>query len=136
MRILDRAARLPPARTRCSTACTTGLGPHAGLCAALELTTGDLNLRGSAASTRRARPTSTYLQGQPNDPDAKLRLIYARLGVGDLVTAGKLASELKPMDASTPAYYFAHAALAHAGVGSEGRGAGTSSRRAPSTASR
>jgi hypothetical protein len=35
------------------------------------------------------------------------------------VTAGRIASELKPLDAASPAYYFAHAALAHAGVGTD-----------------
>jgi predicted Zn-dependent protease len=83
--------------------------------AALELTSGDLALRErnfDAAS----RSYENYLQTQPADPDAKLKLVYARLGAGDLIKAGKLASELKPLDAATPAYYFAHAALVHAGA--------------------
>ena len=54
----------------------------------------------------------TYLQAQPDDADAKLKLIYARIGTGDMVTAEKYASELKPLDATTPAYYFALAAIA------------------------
>jgi tetratricopeptide (TPR) repeat protein len=86
--------------------------------AALELTTGDLALRQhhfDAAS----KAYETYLQAQPNDADGKLKLIYARLGVDDLVTAGKYVSQLKPLDASTPAYYFARAALAHSNGGSD-----------------
>lgn len=80
--------------------------------AALTLATGDLNLRQHHFETA-AKAYENYLQTQPGDPDAKLKLIYARLGMGDLVTAGKYASQLKPLDTSTPAYYFARAALAH-----------------------
>lgn len=83
--------------------------------AALTLTTGDLNLR-ERRFDEASKAYEQFLQGQPADPDAKLKLIYARLGVSDLVKAGKLASELKPMDTTSPAYYFAHAALAHAGA--------------------
>lgn len=80
--------------------------------AALALATGDLNLRQHHFEPA-AKAYETYLQTQPGDPDAKLKLIYARLGMDDLVAAGKYASELKPLDSSTPAYYFARAALAH-----------------------
>jgi predicted Zn-dependent protease len=85
--------------------------------AALALTTGDLNLR-QHRFEEASKAYTAYLQGQPNDADAKLKLIYARLGVGDLVQAGKLESELKPLDAQSPAYYFAHAALSHSGAAS------------------
>ena len=53
------------------------------------------------------------MQTEPNDADTKLKLIYARLGSSDMITAGKYASQLKPLDATTPAYYFARAAIAH-----------------------
>jgi predicted Zn-dependent protease len=86
---------------------------------ALGLATGDLALRqhhNEAAS----KAYGNYLQAHPDDADTKLKLIYARLGAGDLVNASKYASELKPLDASTPAYYFARAALAHSnGEGDE-----------------
>ena len=82
--------------------------------AALELTTGDLALRRHDFNAAGKAYTS-YLQAQPNDADAKLKLIYARIGENDLITAAKYASELKPLDAATPAYYFARAALARAG---------------------
>lgn len=48
-----------------------------------------------------------------DDPDLTLKLIYTRVGASDFVTAGKYASHLKPLE-STPAYYFAQAALAQA----------------------
>jgi predicted Zn-dependent protease len=51
---------------------------------------------------------------QKSDTDLTLKLIYARIGAGDLVEAGKRASELKPLDAANPAYYFGRAALAKA----------------------
>jgi predicted Zn-dependent protease len=86
--------------------------------AALEITTGDLDLRQRKYDAA-TKAYTQYLDAQPNDADVTLRLIYARLGAADLVTAGRLASGLKPLDATTPAYYFAHAALAHAGIGSE-----------------
>jgi tetratricopeptide (TPR) repeat protein len=85
--------------------------------AALALTTGDLNLR-QHRFEEASKAYTTYLRDQPNDVDAKLKLIYARLGVGDRVQAGKLESELKPLDAASPAYYFAHAALARSGAAS------------------
>ena len=85
----------------------------------LTLTAADLSLR-----QRKFEDASklylSYLDAQPADADAKLKLVYARLSVGDLVTAGRYASELKPLDTATPAYYFAQAALAHAsGTGNE-----------------
>jgi tetratricopeptide (TPR) repeat protein len=83
--------------------------------AALTLTNGDLNLR-ERHFEEAAKAYESYLQNRPTDTDAKLKLVYAKLGVGDLITAGKLASEFQSSDAATPAYYFAHAALAHAGA--------------------
>jgi Tfp pilus assembly protein PilF len=80
--------------------------------AALTLTDGDVALKQHHFDAA-AKAYETYLDAQPNDADAKLKLIYARLGMGDLVTADKYASELKPLDATTPAYYFALAAIAH-----------------------
>lgn len=82
--------------------------------AALALTTGDLYLR-QHRFDQASKAYTTYLQSQPNDPDTKLKLLYARLGVGDLVEAGKLESELKPFDATSPAYYFAEAAMTRSG---------------------
>lgn len=64
------------------------------------------------------------LSAKPGDPDLTLKVIYARIGAADLVTAAKYASQLKPIDATTsaldpehpgvPVYYFAKAALAQA----------------------
>ena len=82
--------------------------------AALALTTGDLALRQHHFDAA-TKAYTTYLQTNPGDTDAKLKLTYARIGAGDLITAGKYASELKPLDAATPAYYFARAAIAHSG---------------------
>jgi tetratricopeptide (TPR) repeat protein len=86
-----------------------------GYAASLTLTNGDLSLR-ERHFDEAAKSYESYLQFRPLDADAKLKLIYARIGIGDLVSAGKLASELQPMDATSPAYYFAHAALAHSGA--------------------
>jgi tetratricopeptide (TPR) repeat protein len=80
--------------------------------AALTLTTGDVDLRQHHFEAA-AKAYQAYLQAQPNDVDAKLKLIYARIGASDLVTAEKYASQFKPLDAATPAYYFARAAIAH-----------------------
>lgn len=52
------------------------------------------------------------LQKKSDDPDITLKLIYARIGVSDFVTAGKYVSRLKPLDPDHPSYYFAKAALA------------------------
>jgi tetratricopeptide (TPR) repeat protein len=48
------------------------------------------------------------------DPDLLLKAIYARIGMSDLLTAGKYFSELKPLDTVNPSYYYAKAALARA----------------------
>jgi len=50
----------------------------------------------------------------PNDPDLRLKAIYGRIGYGDLATAEKYFSQLKPLDSDNPSYYFAKAALAQA----------------------
>jgi len=52
------------------------------------------------------------LAAKPGDPDLMLKLVYSRIGASDLVSAAKLASQLKPLDQANPAYYFARAALA------------------------
>ena len=54
------------------------------------------------------------LQARPGDPDLLLMMVYTRVGASDLVTAAKLASQLKPFDSEHPSYYFAHAAIAQA----------------------
>jgi tetratricopeptide (TPR) repeat protein len=59
------------------------------------------------------------LKAKPDDPDITLKLVYARIGAGDLVGAGQYASKLQPMDPKNPydphaSYYFAKAALAQA----------------------
>ena len=56
----------------------------------------------------------SLLARQPDNPDLKLKLIYAEINAGDLISAGKYASQLKPLDQDNPSYYFAHAALAEA----------------------
>ena len=77
----------------------------------VQLALGDLFLRqrnfGAAANMY-----DQALDVKPNDPDIMLRLVYARINTSDLVTAGKYASRLKPLDPVNPAYYFAAAALA------------------------
>jgi len=54
------------------------------------------------------------LKSKPGDPDLLLKMVYTRVGASDLVTAAKIASQLKPLDQSNPSYYFAKAALAQA----------------------
>ena len=56
---------------------------------------------------------------KPGDPDITLKLVYAKVGSGDLIAAGQYASQLKPIDPKNPydmhaSYYFAKAALAQA----------------------
>jgi tetratricopeptide (TPR) repeat protein len=79
----------------------------------VQLALGDLFLRqrnfGGAANLY-----DQALQLKPGDPDIMLKLIYAKINTADLITAGKYASELKPMDPLNPAYYFADAALSNA----------------------
>jgi predicted Zn-dependent protease len=87
------------------------LGPNGPL--PVQLALGDLFLRardfGHAANLY-----DQALAAKPNDPDITLKFIYALISTGDLVTAGKYASQLKPLDPVNPAYYFARAALAQA----------------------
>jgi tetratricopeptide (TPR) repeat protein len=52
------------------------------------------------------------LNTKPGDPDLLLMMVYTRVGAGDLVTAAKIASQLKPLDPEHPSYYFAKAAIA------------------------
>jgi tetratricopeptide (TPR) repeat protein len=85
------------------------LGPDGPL--EVQMALGDLFLRqrdfGAAGNMY-----DQALNLKPNDPDIMLKLIYAKINTSDLITAGKYASELKPLDPLNPAYYFAHAALA------------------------
>ncbi len=62
---------------------------------------------------------TTALKAKPTDPDLILRLVYARIGSGDLRAADQIASQLSPFDPKKPyddhaSYYFARAALAQA----------------------
>jgi predicted Zn-dependent protease len=64
-----------------------------------------------------AKYYSAARETAPNDPDLKLKQIYADVGAGSMVEAGQLASELTPLDPKHPyddhaSYYFAQAALA------------------------
>jgi tetratricopeptide (TPR) repeat protein len=77
----------------------------------IQLALGDVLLRkrdfGGAANMY-----DQALQAKPGDVDVKLKLVYAKINAGDLVTAAKYSSEMKPLDPVNPAYYFAKAALA------------------------
>jgi len=84
----------------------------------VHLALGDLLLR-KRSFDRAAKYYSLALQAKPNDPDIALKLVYAKIGVSDLVEAGQYASHLKPLDPKNPyddhaSYYFAKAALAQA----------------------
>ncbi len=82
---------------------------------------GDLYLR-KGNSAKASTIYEQVLKVKPADPDILLKIVYARIGAGDLTTAEKVASQLKPFDPTTdpldpkhpgnPAYYFAKAALA------------------------
>jgi len=90
----------------------------------VELALGDLLLR-KRSFDRAAKYYSLALQAKPDDPDITLKLVYAQIGVGDLVDAGQVASHLTPLDAKNPyddhaSYYFAKAALAQATGNSQG----------------
>ena len=87
------------------------LGPNGPL--EVQLAMGDLYLRARNFSAA-ANMYDQALSLKPNDPDITLKLIYSKINMADLVTAGKYASELKPLDPLNPAYYFARAALAEA----------------------
>ena len=56
----------------------------------------------------------SLLSTKPDDVDVMLKLIYARVSVGDFVLAGKYLSQLKPLDSVHPNYYFAQAAIEQA----------------------
>ena len=84
----------------------------------VQLALGDLLLR-KRSFDRAAKYYSLALQAKPDDPDITLKLVYARIGVSNLVEAGQYASHLKPLDPKNPyddhaSYYFAKAALAQA----------------------
>jgi predicted Zn-dependent protease len=79
---------------------------------------GDLLLR-KRSFARAAKYYAAVLKAKPNDPDSMLKLVYAQIGAGDLVTAGLTASQLTPLDPKNPyddhaSYYFAQAAIAQA----------------------
>jgi predicted Zn-dependent protease len=76
-----------------------------------QITLGDLYLRRHDFSDA-VKIYDQCLAQKPNDPDILLDLIYALIGTGDYVTAGKYFSQLKPFDPDHPSYYFAKAALA------------------------
>jgi tetratricopeptide (TPR) repeat protein len=84
----------------------------------VELALGDLLLR-KRSFDRAAKYYALVLQAKPNDPDIILKLVYAKIGVSDLVGAGQYASQLTPLNPKDPydphaSYYFAKAALAQA----------------------
>jgi tetratricopeptide (TPR) repeat protein len=90
----------------------------------VQLALGDLLLR-KHSFDRAAKYYSLALQAKPNDPDITLKLVYAKIGVSDLVEAGEYASHLSPLDPKNPydthaSYYFAKAALAQATGNSQG----------------
>jgi tetratricopeptide (TPR) repeat protein len=80
---------------------------------ARNLAFGDLCLR-QRHFDEAAKFYEMILDTKAGDPDIVLKIIYTRVGAGDLVTAGRYASELKPLDPVNPAYYFAKAAIAEA----------------------
>jgi tetratricopeptide (TPR) repeat protein len=84
----------------------------------IQIALGDLLLR-ERSFNRAAKYYGLALQAKPDDPDITLKLIYAKIGVSDLVGAGQDASRLTPLDPKNPyddhaSYYFAKAALAQA----------------------
>jgi tetratricopeptide (TPR) repeat protein len=84
----------------------------------IELALGDLLLR-KRSFDRAAKYYTLALQAKPNDPDIILKLVYAKIGVSDLIGAGQYASQLTPLNPKNPyddhaSYYFAKAALAQA----------------------
>ena len=84
----------------------------------VQLALGDLLLR-KHSFDRAAKYYNLALQAKPNDPDITLKLVYAKIGIPDLVGAGQDASHLTPLDPKNPyddhaSYYFAKAALAQA----------------------
>ena len=89
----------------------------------VQIAMGDLLLRKRSFS-RASKYFDAALKAKPNDPDIILKLVYADIGAADLVGAGKLASQLSPLDPKNPyddhaSYYFAQAALAQAAGNSQ-----------------
>lgn len=85
----------------------------------VQLALGDVLLN-KRSYERASKYYGEALKEKPDDPDITLKLVYARIGAGDLVGAGQYASKLQPMDSKNPydahaSYYFAKAALAQAG---------------------
>ena len=90
----------------------------------VEQALGDLLLR-KHSFDRAGKYYTLVLAAKPGDPDITLKLIYAKIGAADLVGAGQLASNLKPLDPKNPydphaSYYFAKAALAQAQNNTQG----------------
>jgi tetratricopeptide (TPR) repeat protein len=84
----------------------------------VQLALGDILLRKHSFDLA-AKYYNLALQAKPNDPDVTLKLIYARIGSGNLLEAEQYASHLTPFDSKNPyddhaSYYFAKAALAQA----------------------
>ena len=84
----------------------------------VQIALGDVLLR-KRSFERATKYYDLALKAKPDDPDVALKLVYARIGAGDLVGAGGYASKLQPMDHADPydthaSYYFAKAALAQA----------------------
>ncbi len=84
----------------------------------VELALGDLYLR-KGSYDRAGKLYSTALQAKPKDPDIILKMVYAKVGGGDMVAAGQYTSQLSPLDPKNPyddhaSYYFAKAAIAQA----------------------
>jgi Flp pilus assembly protein TadD len=109
----------------------TELGEFDDARKALETLNGDANLTPAEGDSRTlafadlclrrrsfdeaAKFYQSLLQRKPDDPDLILKLVYSRVGAGDLVDALTYASKLKPLDPINPDYYFAKAAIADAG---------------------
>jgi tetratricopeptide (TPR) repeat protein len=87
------------------------LGPNGPV--DVQLALGNLLLRKRDYSAA-ANMYEQALDEKPEDTDTKLKLVYAKVGTGDLIAGLKIASELKPLDPLNPSYYFAKAALAQA----------------------
>ena len=84
----------------------------------VQIALGDVLLR-KRSFDRATKYYDLALKAKPDDPDITLKLVYARVGAGDLVGAGKYASSLQPIDPKNPydthaSYYFAKAAMAQA----------------------
>ena len=67
----------------------------------IQIALGDLLLR-KRSFDRAAKYYALALQAKQDDPDITLKLIYAKIGISDLVDAGQLASHLMPIDPKNP----------------------------------